>query len=133
MKVLFVGHSPSARIRNIKPFEGTKSGVRLNNWIRFLGLTEEQTLLTNASSTPGKVCKKGSKDYIVLGETLVDAFLCDYYIVSLGVDVDKILCQMGIEHFSLPHPSGLNRKLNDIEYVQQKLYSCRYWLENSRK
>ena len=34
------------------------------------------------------------------------------------------LSKIGVEHFKLPHPSGLNRKLNDKKYVNKVLKEC---------
>jgi hypothetical protein len=42
-------------------------------------------------------------------------------IVALGGFVSKTLQRAGIDHISLPHPSPLNRKLNDKEYEKAML------------
>lgn len=49
-------------------------------------------------------------------------------IVALGKTAERALQMLGIEHFAMPHPSGLNRKLNDPEYVAEKINGLREYL-----
>lgn len=50
-------------------------------------------------------------------------------IISLGKAVSTALSNVDINHFSLPHPSGLNRQLNDKQFVHERLQSCKNYLE----
>jgi len=34
------------------------------------------------------------------------------------------------DYFSLPHPSGRNRLLNDKKYIKLKLKECKEWLND---
>lgn len=73
----------------------------------------------NLSDQLGKFSRKDiNKDYII--------DVCSNYqkILALGITVGSILGDLHISHFKLPHPSGLNRQLNDSEYVHEKLNSC---------
>ena len=45
----------------------------------------------------------------------------------------QALAKININHFKLPHPSGLNRKLNDKVYVQKILSECKEYYENSNR
>jgi uracil-DNA glycosylase len=42
-------------------------------------------------------------------------------IIALGKTAEKALTLLHIPHMAMPHPSGLNRKLNDKTYVEQKI------------
>lgn len=51
-------------------------------------------------------------------------------IVTLGEKADWGFesLKSDIPHFKLPHPSGLNRKLNDKEALEKLLADCKAWL-----
>lgn len=49
-------------------------------------------------------------------------------IIVWGNSVSKYLKKMGIDHFVLPHPSPLNRQVNDPEFIGQKLRECKEYL-----
>lgn len=52
-------------------------------------------------------------------------------VIALGNEVSNFLWCKEIKHFMLPHPSPLNRKLNDMEYVKSQLNECRLFLEGA--
>ena len=45
-------------------------------------------------------------------------------VIALGGFASKALQKLHISHFVLPHPSGLNRRLNDREYEKKVLREC---------
>ena len=47
------------------------------------------------------------------------------FIIALGNNASKAI--QG-EHFKLPHPSRLNRQLNDKEFIANRLKLCKDWL-----
>ena len=49
-------------------------------------------------------------------------------IVALGGFVSTVFRRCGIEHFKMPHPSPLNRRLNSKEYELEMLDECRRYL-----
>lgn len=51
-------------------------------------------------------------------------------VIALGSLPSTVLERAGVEHFKLPHPSPLNRLINDASYIEQKLKECKEWLEN---
>lgn len=49
-------------------------------------------------------------------------------IIALGGLVSGVLSKLGIDHFTLPHPSPLNRQINDSAFIEKKLDECRNYL-----
>lgn len=49
-------------------------------------------------------------------------------ILALGNEVSNELNKHGILHFKLPHPSGLNRQLNDEGFVYETIKECKNYL-----
>lgn len=103
MKVLILGQNPSKR--------GHKCGShkRLYKWMDEWNLN--LVSFDNVSQKFGRFNKK-DVDSQYLAET------CKGYskILTLGRNAGEVLNSLGINHFGLPHPSGLNRKLNDKSY-----------------
>lgn len=64
------------------------------------------------------------KDLAIIGETPLPK------IITLGKMADWGLAAVAPElpSFALPHPSGLNHKLNDAEYLNKVLAECKAWL-----
>lgn len=113
-KVVFVGDEPSAS--NVDPsiaFVGAKSFKTLVKWIKFI---DPDYYICLNSHTEG--CIQAIK---VLHEN-------GFIIVALGKKASERLDSFWNFHFVLPHPSGLNRKLNDKEYVDKCLSNIKRWI-----
>ena len=52
-------------------------------------------------------------------------------IIAVGRQVSDALRERGIEHHEIPHPSGLNRKLNDRNYVNGMIGELKKYLTQS--
>jgi hypothetical protein len=90
-------------------------------WVKILG--DPDYLLLNASDKVGKV---SWKDYNPVSVSqAVD--VCDRY-VALGAYASGLFERLGVRHFTLPHPSGLNRRLNDKKELAEQLALCRVYL-----
>lgn len=112
MKVLFVGDKPSAK--NFDPkvaFEGSKSGETLKAWAKLMGLRKQDYMAINRVDEFFVECCKSFSN-------------ADKAIITLGVHAHKALLKAGVPHFPLPHPSGLNRKLNDKKALAANLARC---------
>lgn len=124
MRLLFVGQNPAYPNQDAwRAFEGTASGRRLNQWLYELGATE--VTMINASPRLGRVTQSDVDPTIILGAIL------KYHpvrVVALGRFAHEALVRLSVEHFTLPHPSGRNRKLNDKEWVRAQLSMCRAWV-----
>lgn len=119
MRVLLVGANPSKKnLFSHVPFVGTKSEKVLNEWIEFLDL--KNYTIINASD---RVLEKGEK--LQVGDFNIERLVRESekhdVVIALGADASKACSLCAIEHYKLPHPSGLNRQLNDKEYVNGRL------------
>ena len=52
------------------------------------------------------------------------------HVIALGEFVSKALQRADINHYTMPHPSPLNRLLNSREYEMSCLSSCKNYLES---
>lgn len=107
-RVLIVGHSPS-RSHPDKVLRGTRSGVRLEEWLLSWGLSWDDCDLVNAWTCPEKTAHTPGFLF-----ARWDAYDC---ILALGKEVQAVVEQMGTRRMvRLPHPSGRNRLFNDPGY-----------------
>lgn len=113
--VHFVGDRPTKdNISQLDPFVGTKSYKTLLSWIYRLDVSVSRCLLKNA--------------YDINGREEVMNIPAHDKVVALGDVASKRLDELKQSHFKLPHPSGLNRKLNDKDFLDSKLQECKDWL-----
>jgi G:T/U-mismatch repair DNA glycosylase len=117
MKVLFVGINPSSAKL---PSQNTTKR-RMPKWSDALGLKYHS--FVNCIGKPGPY-KAKDVEYDLLAGCLEGYTR----VVALGKFPSKVLDNLGVDHFVLPHPSGLNRKLNDREYELQQLEECRKYI-----
>lgn len=115
-RVLIVGINPS----NLKADRST-TWRRLPAWADRLGL--DIFAFTNCIPNQGKYSHKDI-DYDILAACTVG----HEKVIALGNFVSKALEKINVEHFILPHPSGLNRKLNDKAYEDEMLLLCEEYL-----
>jgi len=109
-KVIVIGQQPSSPWTN-GGLSKSKSIERLNRWMSDCGITYF-SFMNIMGDVNQKLPTLNDKTGIYVG--------CsgsrNYKIVALGNQVSKLLTDMGIKHFKLPHPSGRNRLLNDKSF-----------------
>lgn len=121
MKVVFVGDKPSRLNKDPNvAFVGAKCHKRLMKWINFLE-TENYKLINSHNED----CK------LALLYINIFSKIENIKFIALGKTASKRLSNLGIDHYKLDHPSGLNRKLNNKEYELDMLKKCRKWLYES--
>ena len=49
-------------------------------------------------------------------------------VIALGNVASDSLKKINVEHFKMPHPSGLNRQLNDKQFEKNKIKECYNYL-----
>jgi len=120
MKVLIVGMCPSN-----KPTLGYKRNAtftKLESWMDTLNVKHFSFINTfdyPATPTLSKV------DYKRLSTATKEYD----NVLALGGFVSLALERLGIDHFKMPHPSPLNRQLNDKSYEKKILKECKEYLK----
>jgi hypothetical protein len=114
-KPLFIGINPTkAQYRKGCAF------FRLMDWI------EEMDLgivgFTNLSSDPYWNKRSVDPHFLIAGVREHTK------VIALGGMVSKVLSDLNIDHYTLPHPSPLNRQINDKAFIKKKLEECRNYL-----
>jgi hypothetical protein len=125
-KFAIVAQSPKSE-RNIKePVVGTRSYTILSRWLKLAGIDEREIAFFNATDDLGPISKAKVVNDAIGDKTLVSKLSGFKYVVSLGniaqvaVRASKTYYPSEMvmthgSHFNIPHPSGLNRKLNNPE------------------
>lgn len=116
VKVVFVGDEPSQT--NIDPdiaFVGAKCFQRLTEWINYL--RPDYYICLNSHT---------DNDIFKIERLKEDGFK----VIALGNKASERLTKWQIQHYKLPHPSGLNRKINDKKIIEHELDTCLVWLED---
>ena len=114
IKIVFVGDEPSKKnISKDIPFVGAKCFARLVEWIAFIN--PEYYVVLNS---------KVEVDLLAISELHKAGFK----VIALGVKASKRLTNSRITHYKIDHPSSLNRKLNNHEYVHNMLVHVTAWM-----
>jgi|TARA_A200000159_G_scaffold67754_1_gene62704 hypothetical protein len=119
MSVLVIGQNPGNN-----PKTATYKGhtiVRLNEWCDDLGINNYS--FANVVTQKGKV-KMKDVDFDRLKGLVED----HSKVLALGVFASNCLSVINKSHFRLPHPSPLNRQMNDKKLVKQILAECKEYL-----
>lgn len=141
-KIVFVGSNPSQRSSSIVPFwYDTKSNKVLQGWLNEVVFASEQPITEslhylNVSNqpTPGNRPLKISEIRANLDRlnTDININVVPDKIIALGKTAEKALTLLGLEFYAMPHPSGLNRLLNDPKYVEEKIKGLKAYLNPSK-
>lgn len=111
--ILFVGDKPSKKNINSRvAFVGTRSYKTLLEWIYYLDVDITEAMTCN------RVDPWATNDVIVADK-----------VIALGKEAERFVASIRDDYFALPHPSGLNRQLNDDLYVRRVLRECKEWLK----
>ena len=110
--VIIVGQNPSAD-------ENSVTFRKLDQWTTEWKLYENYDFM-NCSDEIGQIY---TIDYDSLKVT-------DKYdkVIALGNVASNSLKKLNIDHFKMPHPSGLNRQLNDKKFEKNKIKECYNYL-----
>ena len=117
-QVLFISDRPNVQ-KNVShdvAFVGTSSYKTLLEWIYKMQLDLNVVEVINAYDIQGN-------------PRSVPSDIKKYKVVALG-DEAATACQKvpGLTYFKLPHPSGLNRKLNDVKTLNERLAKCKKFI-----
>ena len=117
--IILVGSNPSTTSPNNAPFDSSvKSAKTLKTWIEGI---DADFLFMNVSDAKTQANKPLSaaqiKDSIPSLKEKLDRYPTAR-VVALGKTAEKALSILNIRFLALPHPSGMNRMLNDPETVR---------------
>lgn len=142
-KVVFLGSNPSCSSPYDDPFSHCKSANKiLSEWIPALGLTRDQVYFANVANykTPKNRPLKKSEIKAELPRLALQ--LNGHVVVALGKAAQEAIALLAASSLlssndlariaCMPHPSGLNRQLNDKEWVKQQLTICKQKIELCR-
>lgn len=111
MTVLIVGDAPSKfNTDPAQAFIGARCYPRLISWIKSMGIQDYK--LINSHTV----------------ELLQEVSSWKGPIIALRIKAQNRLNQGGIQRFCLPHPSGLNRQINNKPLIQAELTAIRLYL-----
>jgi hypothetical protein len=114
--IFFVGDRPSSRnTHSTIAFIGTPSYKTLSQWVDYLGIARFGMVNSYDHAHRVEICR--------LANTYEAA-----QFIALGNNASKVLKELGIKHFKLPHPSPKNRQMNDKQTIVLKLNACKEWL-----
>lgn len=113
IKCIFIGDAPNKSARSRTPFVHAKCAPRLQEWIDYL-IGNEDYIIVNQSDVS-----------IVDIERLMIEHKC-VNLVALGNKAYSKFKEIGL--FKLPHPSGLNRQINNKAKLTIALMHCKDFL-----
>ena len=115
-KLLILGINPSS-----VAFRRNHSLHRLGEWMTFLGY--DTYCFSNVIPYEGKYSHKDvDTNFIRKSIQGHDT------IIALGGFVSGVLKRMNVDHITMPHPSPLNRNLNDKKYERAMLRDMRNYI-----
>jgi uracil-DNA glycosylase len=124
-KVMLVGSNPSVRSSTSIAFSPcTKSGRLVEEWLLPFEKLISSRVRINVYDKPTENNRPLKAEEIKSGcinlKNAIATFQPDV-IVAFGKTAARALTLLGFEHYEMPHPSGLNRQLNDPTYLEEKL------------
>ena len=120
MSVLVIGQNPGNNPKTASYKNFTID--RLNKWCDELGISNYG--FANVVTHQGAV-KKKDVDF----DRLKDLVEGHTKVLALGAFSSSCLSVINRSHFRLPHPSPLNRQMNDKEFIKKTLAECKEYLK----
>lgn len=133
-RILFIGSNPSNASQTTHPFSATtKSGKTLKEWIERLDISC-RCLYCNVSDiktvSNRPLTTKEIKNNLEHLKDKINQSGCTH-VVAVGRTAEKALTLLRANFYVLPHPSGLNRQLNDPKIIEEKINGLREFLTRS--
>jgi hypothetical protein len=128
LNIALVGTNPSNRSPDNSAFHpDTRSRKIIDSWFKDI---QADLFFFNIHKHPTENNRPLRTSEMRLGAQRLESELNDYdKVIALGNQASKALNLIKKAHFSAPHPSGMNRKLNCPLFVQQMLLELRAFLQ----
>lgn len=130
-KVLIVGSNPSQKSPDLSAFhESTKSRKTIDGWFGDDGWYVAYDNLVDFQTENNKPLSKAELDANMswIEENMRQWKRLGYKIVACGKGASRGLKLAKVEHFEMPHPSGLCRFWNNKEKAQAKIEEMKAWI-----
>lgn len=133
LRVLLLGQNPAcASPTPESAFENTRSGKLLCEWCKVLG--DHDYVLRNTVLYQTVRNRTPRLSEVDIDDLRLRIALCQAdVIVAVGALAHSALLSANIDHHRLPHPSGLNRQLNDPMYVAEQLTELAHVLDKAAR
>lgn len=121
--IYFIADKPTKdNVSQEVPLVGTQSYKTLLEWIGEMDIDISRVRMYNQNDAPfSNVLSRAS-----LNKAITLRQIC---VIALGQKAATYLKKAGINnYFTLPHPSGRNRLLNDKHYVITRLENCKRYV-----
>lgn len=128
--ILFVASNPSKLNKDPKiAIVGSKSEKTFNGWAEYL-VPDKNYMVVNVSdkiTNDNKPPKKSEFNLLKLCTYAIHPSVTK--IVAMGNVASCALDEIGVKYFKIPHPSPLNRFLNNTVQVEAVLEECKKYIE----
>jgi len=120
-RIIVVGQNPGTYKRRVPKHT---SLTRLNEWMDRVGVRGCYSFV-NCHSSP-----KSSLRLADVDQSAIEHARSYDRVIALGEFANEALKRASIPHFKLPHPSGLNRRINDQKFMSMVFRNCREYLRD---
>ena len=133
VRVMLVGSNPSCSAETLEPFcHTTRSGKTLRTWLEMLSLPSNFCFhFCNLRDLPSPsnrcLSAREIRESIPSLLSKIES-VRPHKLVALGRTSERALKMLDVSFFSMPHPSGLNRKLNDKLLIAGKIHELRQFI-----
>lgn len=122
IKILFIGSNPSNKAQSNEAFTSdTASGRLVRSWTDGIQGTIYYENIVSQKTENNRPLNQNEMAHA--SASLLERIkgINPDRIVALGKSATKTIESLGLKCFEMPHPSGLNRLLNDKKYTDKKL------------
>jgi len=129
MIVFFVGSNPSTKSQTNAAFDtSTQSGQRLQQWMDAVDLSNAMFVNVSDQTTPGNRPLQKNEIRENLHQLHNRLCIADR-VIAVGKTAETALNMLStLDFYAIPHPSGMNRKLNDADYVESMLRDMKLYI-----
>lgn len=128
-KILFIGSNPSVRAGSSEAFTtDTVSGRILQSWLNGIHGEFHYDNIVSEKTENNRPLKKSEMALAQVSLAERIKRINPDRIVALGKSASTMLGKMKLAFLEMPHPSGLNRKLNDKQFVADSVIALRSFL-----
>lgn len=137
-RLLIVAQNPKHEKNVASPFEDTQSGKVFNEWLERASIPREAVTVVNAYDNVGphtyrlsqikKDTEKGRWESLVYNNPTIITL---GRVAAEAINLTATRLNAQGRYFYLPHPSGLNRQLNDEKQISNIINQLRRAYENA--